>query len=64
MTVKRGGTKEQVSIMDLVVGDVVALETGDSIPADGVLIRGSDVKVDESSMTGESASVVVPATHC
>lgn len=50
--------------MDLVVGDVVALETGDSIPADGVLIRGSDVKVDESSMTGESASVVVPATHC
>lgn len=43
-----------ISIFDLTVGDIVHLEPGDSIPADGVLISGHGVKCDESSATGES----------
>lgn len=43
-----------ISIYDLMVGDVVHLEAGDSIPADGVLVTGYGVKCDESSATGES----------
>jgi Ca2+-transporting ATPase len=37
---------------DVVVGDVVLLQTGDVIAADGVLITGFDVEIDESTMTG------------
>jgi Ca2+-transporting ATPase len=43
-----------ISIYDIKVGDVLHLEPGDSIPADGVLISGHGVKCDESSATGES----------
>lgn len=43
-----------LSVYDLMVGDVLHLEAGDSIPADGVLITGHGVKCDESSATGES----------
>lgn len=39
---------------DLVVGDLVKLRTGMEIAGDGILVRGDDVKMDESSMTGES----------
>ncbi|KAM0931734.1 hypothetical protein ACQ4PT_000148 [Festuca glaucescens] len=53
----RGGRRIQVSIFDLVVGDVVALKIGDQVPADGVLISGHSLAIDESSMTGESKIV-------
>lgn len=43
-----------ISIYDIMVGDVLHLEAGDAIPADGVLISGHGVKCDESSATGES----------
>lgn len=43
-----------LSIYDLMVGDVLHLEAGDSVPADGILITGHGVKCDESSATGES----------
>lgn len=43
-----------ISIYDLMVGDVVHLEAGESLPADGVLVTGHGVKCDESSATGES----------
>lgn len=43
-----------VSINDITVGDILHLEPGDAIPADGVLIAGHGVKCDESSATGES----------
>lgn len=43
-----------VSIYDIIVGDVLHLEPGDSIPADGILISGYGIKCDESSATGES----------
>eukprot|EP00703_Trepomonas_sp_PC1_P002587 JAP94019.1 Plasma membrane calcium-transporting ATPase [Trepomonas sp. PC1] len=55
--VLRDGVQTQVSIYDIVVGDVVLLETGDQIPADGVIMQSTDLKVDESGMTGESDEV-------
>ena len=42
---------------DLVVGDIVKLESGDEVPADGIYIKGTDVKVDESALNGESEEV-------
>uniref|UniRef100_A0A0E0CGI9 Calcium-transporting ATPase n=1 Tax=Oryza meridionalis TaxID=40149 RepID=A0A0E0CGI9_9ORYZ len=54
----RGGRRIEVSIFDIVVGDVVALKIGDQVPADGVLVSGHSLAIDESSMTGESKIVV------
>ena len=39
---------------DVVVGDIVMVETGDEIPADGKLLEAIDLQVDESSLTGEA----------
>ncbi|KJE96156.1 hypothetical protein CAOG_009997 [Capsaspora owczarzaki ATCC 30864] len=50
----RNGEKTTVSIKQLVVGDVVRLEVGDILPADGILFDASDMKIDESALTGES----------
>lgn len=50
----RSGKSIQVSVYDITVGDVLHLEPGDAIPADGVFISGHGVKCDESSATGES----------
>eukprot|EP00753_Platysulcus_tardus_P006997 PLAT14760.1.p2 GENE.PLAT14760.1~~PLAT14760.1.p2 ORF type:complete len:1060 (-),score=639.07 PLAT14760.1:215-3394(-) len=49
----REGRQKEVSTHDVVVGDIVELQTGDKIPADGVLLRGTDVASNESSLTGE-----------
>ncbi|XP_026457965.1 calcium-transporting ATPase 10, plasma membrane-type-like [Papaver somniferum] len=57
MEVMRVGKRVEVSIFDLVVGDVVPLKTGDQVPADGVLISGHSLSVDESCTTGESKIV-------
>ncbi|CAD6251695.1 unnamed protein product [Miscanthus lutarioriparius] len=54
----RGGRRIQVSIFDIVVGDIVALKIGDQVPADGVVISGHSLAIDESSMTGESKIVM------
>lgn len=43
-----------ISIFRIVVGDVVELSVGDSIPADGILIQESELKIDESALTGET----------
>jgi len=50
----RSGKSVMVSIFDVMVGDVLHLESGDSIPADGILIGGHGIRCDESSATGES----------
>ena len=48
----QGGT-QTVPIQQLVVGDVIKLSAGMSIPADCILIHGIDIAADESAMTGE-----------
>ncbi|KAM6436204.1 plasma membrane calcium-transporting ATPase 1 isoform 7-T11 [Liasis olivaceus] len=53
-TVIRGGQVIQIPIADIVVGDIAQVKYGDLLPADGVLIQGNDLKIDESSLTGES----------
>ncbi|KAL8400829.1 hypothetical protein RB594_001014 [Gaeumannomyces avenae] len=50
----RSGKTQNISIYDLLVGDVMHIETGDVVAVDGVLIRGSGIQVDESSLSGES----------
>nr|CAB3485681.1 unnamed protein product [Digitaria exilis] len=57
LEVVRGGRRIMVSIYDLVVGDVIPLKIGDQVPADGILISGHSLSIDESSMTGESKIV-------
>ncbi|GAQ10844.1 calcium-transporting ATPase 2 [Aspergillus lentulus] len=50
----RSGKTVEISIHDVLVGDVMHLEPGDLVPVDGVFITGHNVKCDESSATGES----------
>ncbi|XP_053217833.1 plasma membrane calcium-transporting ATPase 1-like [Podarcis raffonei] len=56
-TVIRHGECKQVLVAELVVGDIAQIKYGDLLPADGLLIQGHDLKVDESSLTGESDHV-------
>lgn len=51
--VVRNGAPGQVPRRDIVVGDIVRLDTGDDIPADGDLLEATTLSVDESSLTGE-----------
>uniref|UniRef100_A0AC34QK17 Calcium-transporting ATPase n=1 Tax=Panagrolaimus sp. JU765 TaxID=591449 RepID=A0AC34QK17_9BILA len=50
----RGGEQIQIIVNELVVGDIAQVKYGDLLPADGVLIQSNDLKIDESSLTGES----------
>uniref|UniRef100_A0A8C5ATP3 Calcium-transporting ATPase n=1 Tax=Gadus morhua TaxID=8049 RepID=A0A8C5ATP3_GADMO len=56
-SVVRGGQLVLVLVSEILVGDVAQVKYGDLLPADGVLIQGNDLKVDESSLTGESDHV-------
>ena len=53
----RGGTAQQVQVGELVVGDILQVKYGDLLPADGVIMQSNDLKIDESSLTGESDQV-------
>uniref|UniRef100_A0A0N4ZC30 Calcium-transporting ATPase n=1 Tax=Parastrongyloides trichosuri TaxID=131310 RepID=A0A0N4ZC30_PARTI len=53
-SVIRGGQAMDVTVHDLVVSDIVRVKYGDLLPADGILIQSNDLKIDESSLTGES----------
>ncbi|TNJ28912.1 Plasma membrane calcium-transporting ATPase 2 [Giardia muris] len=55
--VVRNGSDTVISIFDIVVGDIVILELGDQIPADGLLLQANDMKCDESGMTGETDEI-------
>ncbi len=55
--VKRAGEFEEISANELVVGDIILLEAGDTVPADARIITSSFAKVDESVLTGESIAV-------
>ncbi|CAB3242772.1 unnamed protein product [Arctia plantaginis] len=53
----RGSEVKQVPISEIVVGDICQIKYGDLLPADGVLLQSNDLKIDESSLTGESDHV-------
>jgi len=53
----RSGTAQQVQVGELVVGDIIQVKYGDLLPADGIIIQSNDLKIDESSLTGESDQV-------
>jgi len=55
--VRRNGAFRTIPSTEIVVGDVVFLESGDRVPADGVLAAARDARFDESLMTGESEAV-------
>ena len=55
--VKRGGIVRIVASREIVPGDVVILEAGDKVPADARLLEAASLKVNESSLTGESLPV-------
>ena len=54
--VMRDGHITQVARCDVVVGDIVILETGEKVPADGLIIDSFNLTVDESSFTGEPSA--------
>ncbi len=57
VNVIRNGLYAVVPIKDLVVGDIVLLQTGEEVPADGKLLESISLQIDESKLTGESAPV-------
>ncbi len=57
VTVTRNGQEAKVSVQDVVVGDIIHLETGRKLPADCVLLHSESMYVDQSRMTGEAVPV-------
>lgn len=53
----RGGRKIEIASKDVVPGDILLLEAGDLVVADGRVLNGYSLQVNESSLTGESTSV-------
>ncbi len=53
----RNGEPQLITQKEIVVGDIIMVETGDKIVADGRLLTGNDLSVDESALTGESLPV-------
>lgn len=51
--VRRDGKVMEVPRRDIVVGDIILVETGDEVPADAVLVEAVNLQIDESSLTGE-----------
>jgi Ca2+-transporting ATPase len=55
--VKRDNSLQNIAATEIVVGDIVALEAGDRVPADGRIIEASNLEIQESALTGESSPV-------
>ncbi|KAF8771932.1 Plasma membrane calcium-transporting ATPase 3 like protein [Argiope bruennichi] len=62
-SVIRGGEVMQIPVSDIVAGDICQVKYGDLLPADGIIIQSNDLKVDESSLTGESDHVKKGEDH-
>ena len=58
VAVRRAGADCETTSGDVVVGDLVSFGPGDKLPADGVLLSGHGVRVNQAAMTGESAEVI------
>ena len=56
-TVVRDGVPIEVAARDVVPGDLASVMTGEPFPADGIVLTGADLQVEESSLTGESYPV-------
>jgi len=54
VTVVRDGLRQTITAQDVVIGDLLILESGDRIPADGELMKSNDLGLDTSMLTGES----------
>lgn len=61
--VRRNGRVTQIARRDVVVGDIVLIETGDEVPADGVLLTAASLQIDESSLTGEQLTSKFPVSE-
>ena len=61
VTVTRDGVESKVSVKEIVVGDVVHLQTGTKIPADSLLLHGESMFVDQSRFNGESTPALKDA---
>jgi Ca2+-transporting ATPase len=59
--VRRAGTVEEIASTNLVPGDVVLVEAGDLVPADGRIVTSATLEVQEAALTGESAPVAKDA---
>ncbi len=57
ITVRRENIEVEMDARELVVGDILILDTGDMIPADARIVSSANLKVDESALTGESGGV-------
>lgn len=60
-TVIRDGVTQKIPASELTIGDIVIIEEGDNVPADIRLIEAYDLRIDESTLTGES--IPVQKTH-
>lgn len=56
-SVMRGGKMEVKKSEELVPGDIVILEAGDAVPADGRILESASMKIEEAALTGESVPV-------
>ena len=59
----RDGERQRIPGREVVRGDLILLEQGDRVPADGELLEAADLQVDESRLTGESVPVDKAAQH-
>jgi len=56
--VTRSGQMLNIDVKDLLVGDIVQIETGEILPVDGIVIKSNNLTADESSVTGESDPIL------
>lgn len=59
--VVRDGVLQDIKSEDIVIGDIIVLEAGDSVPADCRIIESASLKIEESALTGESVPVTKTA---
>ena len=50
-----------MSVYELLVGDLVQIQTGEILSVDGIVVRGNRLSIDESAMTGESKTIAKEA---